>query len=135
MTPASVSSGLIVIADDDVNIRKALGIILRKEGYRVAEAGSGHELREILQQTTPKLIFLDIMMPGENGFDICAELKTDKRTSGINIFLVTARGMKQDVHKGFSVGADEYVLKPFFTKDILALVQKYFRIATASSAA
>ena len=120
---------LIVIVDDDINIRKALGIILRKEHFDVIEASCGQELHDILHRLRPRLIFLDVMMPGENGFDLCAELKTDTSTAGIHIFLVTARGMRQDVNKGFSMGADEYVLKPFFTKDVLALVRKYLRTA------
>ena len=124
----------IIVVDDDVNIRKALGIILRKEKYSVLEVASGHELKAILKTTRPKLVFLDVMMPGENGFDICADLKADRCTSAIAVFLVTARGMKQDVNKGFSMGADEYVLKPFFTKDVVALVKKYMSANVSVSA-
>lgn len=132
MVQQAGSRGLIVVTDDDINIRKALGIILRKEGYTVREAGSGRELQQILSERKPDLLFLDIMMPGDNGFDICTELKADPATAGINVFLITARGMSQDVHKGFGAGADEYVLKPFFAKDILALVEKYVCQARAA---
>jgi two-component system alkaline phosphatase synthesis response regulator PhoP len=120
-------TGRIFIVDDDANIRKALSIILRKEHYEVNEFSSGSELREALESTMPQLIFLDVMMPPESGFDICAELKSRPATAHIPIFLVTARGMKQDVNKGFVCGADEYVLKPFFTKDVLQLALSYLR--------
>ena len=121
------TTGLIYVVDDDINIRKALSIILRKEHYQVLEFGSGDELRQQLELKKPDLVFLDVMMPPESGFDICAELRSHASTVGVTVFLVTARGMKQDVNKGFAVGADEYVLKPFFTKDVLQLVEKYIQ--------
>ena len=125
------TGGLIYVVDDDVNIRKALTIILRKERHQVLEFASGDELRQQLQLKKPDIIFLDVMMPPESGFDICADLRSQASTARVTVFLVTARGMKQDVNKGFAVGADEYVLKPFFTKDVLQLVEKYIQKKTA----
>jgi DNA-binding response OmpR family regulator len=123
---ASHASGrLIVVVDDDANIRKALAIILRKEHYQVSEASSVRELEVLLQTQKPELIFLDVMLTDEDGFAACQRLKTDPRTKDIPLFLLTARGLHQDVQKGFMSGADEYVLKPFMPKDIVALAAKY----------
>ena len=107
----------ILIVDDDAEIRGLIREYLEKHGYRVAAAANGRELRSAVQTARPDLIVLDLMLPGEDGLELCRELRTD---SNVPIIMLTARGDETDRIVGLEMGADDYVVKPFSLKELAA---------------
>ena len=103
----------ILICDDELHMQEALSFISEKEGYRAIIAEDGEEGLEKAKKEKPALILLDIMLPKKDGYHVCQELKNDPETKGTYIIMLTARGQESDEQKGFEVGADEYMRKPF----------------------
>jgi DNA-binding response OmpR family regulator len=91
-------------------------------GYDVRTAGSGDRALELAQERCPDLILADVMMPNMDGFELTRRLRMDERTAGAKVILLTARGMSADRLEGFAVGADDYVIKPFDTAELLARI-------------
>jgi two-component system OmpR family response regulator len=118
----------ILIVDDDAEIRGLLREYLQKHGYRVATAANGRELRAAVQTTLPDLVVLDLMLPGEDGLEICRELRTD---SNVPIVMLTARGDETDRIVGLEMGADDYLPKPFSPRELLARIKSVLRRARA----
>lgn len=116
--PASV-----LIADDDPNIVLALRFLMEKAGYRVRAAGDGPSAVAALNEERPDVVLLDVMMPGLNGYDVCAEIRADSRFDATRIVMLTAKGLDAERSRGLGLGADLYVTKPFSTKEVLAKVR------------
>jgi DNA-binding response OmpR family regulator len=121
----------ILVIDDEQNIRELIGLYLRKEGYEVEEAGDGLEALELLKTVRVDLIVLDIMMPKMDGWELCRNLRL---TSDTPLLMVTARGEPGQVIKGFELGTDDYLVKPFDPMELVmrvkALIKRY-RIASS----
>lgn len=117
----------ILIVDDEPSIRQMLGFTLSGDGYRYLEAGDAEEAQARIEEQEPALILLDWMLPGVSGLDLARKLKREPRTQGIPIIMLTARGEEADKVRGFEVGADDYVTKPFSTKELLARVRAVLR--------
>jgi two-component system OmpR family response regulator len=118
----------ILIVDDDAEIRGLLREYLQKHGYRVATAANGRELRAAVQTTLPDLVVLDLMLPGEDGLELCRDLRTD---SNVPIIMLTARGDETDRVVGLEMGADDYLPKPFSPRELLARIKSVLRRARA----
>jgi len=103
----------ILIVDDDAFIRRPLEFILREEGYEAASAADADEGMRAIESRPPDLIVLDVMMPGKDGLTLCGELKGDPRFAAIPIVLLSARGQEHDRQKGLSLGASEFLTKPY----------------------
>ena len=116
----------ILIVDDDAEIRGLLLEYLQKHGYRVATAANGRELRSAVQTARPDLVVLDLMLPGEDGLDLCRDLRTD---SDVPIIMLTARGDETDRIVGLEMGADDYLPKPFSPRELLARIKSVLRRA------
>ncbi|RJQ33203.1 MAG: DNA-binding response regulator [Actinobacteria bacterium] len=117
----------ILITDDEARMRRLVGDFLKKEGYAVIEAADGNQaLDRFHQDKEINLIILDVMMPGCDGWTVCREIR---RTSGIPIIMLTARGEESDELYGFGLGVDEYIAKPFSLKILSARVQALLRRA------
>ena len=114
---------LILIADDSVSNRKMLKILLEKDGYETVSLEDGNQTIEKTAEINPDLILLDIMMPGADGYEVCGHLKSKKRTKDIPIIFLTAKTETEATIKGFSVGASDYVRKPFNSTELLARVR------------
>jgi DNA-binding response OmpR family regulator len=115
----------ILIVEDELPMRTALTDVLAAEGYRVMGAADGElGLRRALQEK-PDLILLDIMMPRMDGFAVCAELR--RRSNPVPILMLTAKGMVEDRIHGLDAGADDYLVKPFSTEELLARVRALLR--------
>jgi len=114
----------ILIVDDDAEIRGLIREYLEKHGYRVAAAANGRELRSAVQTARPDLIVLDLMLPGEDGLELCRELRTD---SNVPIIMLTARGDETDRIVGLEMGADDYLPKPFSPRELLARIKSVLR--------
>lgn len=115
----------ILIVEDELPMRTALTDCLEAEGYRALTASSGREGLERAQEQKPDLILLDIMMPGLDGFSVCAKLR--ELNNRAPILMITARGTVHDRVTGLDAGADDYLVKPFSTEELLARVRALLR--------
>jgi len=114
----------ILIVDDEPHLRTLIQQTLEEledEGVDLITATNGEEALESIQQEQPNLVFLDVMMPKKNGFDVCNTVKNELGLKNVHIVLLTAKGQEFDRHRGQEVGADMYMTKPF---DPDALVAK-----------
>lgn len=115
----------ILIVDDDITIQRLLEFILRKfSDVDIFIASDGDMALDIIRKEKPNLIFLDFMMPGKNGIEVCREVKNDPELKNSYIVMLTAKGEEADVKDMFESGADEYVPKPFSPSEITGIVKK-----------
>ncbi|WP_028776147.1 response regulator transcription factor [Shimazuella kribbensis] len=114
----------LLVVDDDSHIRELVRFHLHTEGYVVWEAEDGEQALNILQRENIKLAIIDIMMPRMNGFDLCRKIRT---TYDIPILMLTAKDQLQDKERGFELGTDDYMVKPFEPKEILFRVKALLR--------
>lgn len=119
--------GRILIIEDEMAIREMLGYSLMREGYSCEEAGDVEEARARIQTNRPDLILLDWMLPGMSGVDYARRLRNDNTTRDIPIIMLTAKGEESDKIKGLDTGADDYITKPFSTKELLARLRAVMR--------
>ncbi|HLB25755.1 MAG TPA: response regulator [Nitrospirota bacterium] len=109
----------ILVVDDEMHILRIVKYKLESAGYQVLTALNGADALKLAREERPALIFLDIMMPGINGYEVCLQLKNDPQTKDIIIIMLTAKGQESDKIKGLEVGVDEYITKPFSPQDLL----------------
>ena len=114
----------ILIADDDTNIAELISLYLMKEGYETKKASDGREALRIVPIFDPDLIILDIMMPEMDGYEVCREVRKNSSTP---IIMLTAKGETFDKVLGLELGADDYMVKPFDTKELVARVKAVLR--------
>lgn len=115
-----MNSKTILVVDDEPFILRALTFVLNREGYKTVAASNGEEAMERIRETHPALVFLDVMMPRKNGFEVCQEIKSDPELADIHVVLLTARGQESDKARGLSAGASAYFTKPFSPSEIIA---------------
>ncbi|TBL70786.1 response regulator transcription factor [Paenibacillus thalictri] len=123
----------ILIVDDDRNIRELIKVYLIKESYMVFEAGNGVAALALLEKERVDLVVLDIMMPQMDGWELCREIK---RTSDLPVLMVTAKGEAAHKIKGFQLGTDDYIVKPFDPQELVLRVRallKRYRISISQS--
>jgi DNA-binding response OmpR family regulator len=108
----------ILVVDDSPDVRLALATILEDAGHDVVEAEDGDQVFDLAVKESPDLVLLDVMMPRVNGFDALATLKADTRTSPIPVIMVTAKGRPEDMAMARSLGAVEYITKPWADGDV-----------------
>lgn len=125
----NMSTGKIMVVDDDKNICELLRLYLEKEGYTVALAYDGQEAVDKFPAENPDLMILDVMMPKLDGWQVCREIR---KTSNCPIIMLTAKGETFDKVLGLELGADDYVVKPFDTKEIVARVKAVLRRSTSA---
>ena len=114
----------IMIVDDDPNIRQLVNIYLEKEGYEVVMADRGDTALKIFKATPPNLMLLDIMLPGIDGWQVCREVR---KISNIPIIMLTAKDEAFDKVLGLELGADDYMVKPFDMKELVARIKAVIR--------
>ena len=119
--------GMIYLVEDDDNIRKLVCYALTKEGFEVQEYSSPKEFWQGLDAGLPKLILLDIMLPEEDGLSILGKLKSHVETEHIPVIMLTAKGSEFDKVTGLDMGADDYVVKPFGTMELISRVRAVLR--------
>jgi two-component system, OmpR family, alkaline phosphatase synthesis response regulator PhoP len=120
----------VLVADDDSNLLNVVAFVLRQEGYEVVTARDGDEAVQMAQECGPSALVLDLMMPRRSGFDVCQAIRS---YSNLPILMLTARDSEGDKVKGFELGADDYLTKPFSTRELVARVKALLRRAGASS--
>ena len=116
----------ILIVDDDAETRGLLQEYLQKQGYRVSTAADGKALRAALVTARPDLLVLDVMLPGEDGLELCRDLRS---RSNLPVIMLTARGEETDRIVGLEMGADDYLAKPFNPRELLARIKSVLRRA------
>jgi two-component system OmpR family response regulator len=114
----------ILLVDDEPTLREPLAAYLGRQGFAVSEAASAAEARSLLLNETPDLVLLDIMMPGEDGLSLCRHLIEAKE---LPVILLTAKGEAMDRIVGLEIGADDYVVKPFEPRELVARIKSVLR--------
>jgi diguanylate cyclase (GGDEF)-like protein len=119
----------VLVVDDDPFIARLLEIELRAAGYEVRVAGDGERALDLARERCPELVLADVMMPTMDGFELTRRLRQDSHTASVSVIMLTARGLSADKLEGFSVGADDYIVKPFDTPELLARIRGVLRRA------
>ncbi|OKH88777.1 chemotaxis protein CheY [Thalassospira sp. TSL5-1] len=112
-----------MIAEDEETIVESLAFLMEKEGFNVRIATNGQSAIDMISQDIPDMVLLDVMMPGRDGFDVARTVRTNSRTKHIPIMMLTARTREIDRRKGLELGVDDFVTKPFSTRDVVARVK------------
>jgi two-component system response regulator MtrA len=114
----------ILVVDDDTALAEMIGIVLRTEGFEPVFCADGAAAVEAFRASSPDLVLLDLMLPGLDGIEVCARIREE---SGTPIIMLTAKGDSTDVVKGLESGADDYVVKPFNPKELVARIRTRLR--------
>jgi DNA-binding response OmpR family regulator len=122
MTDAD-SRPTILVADDEEDLRELVTYRLTRSGYRVIGAGDGQEALELAAERTPDLMVLDVMMPKLDGYELTRRVRAEAALRSIPVILLTARSQESDIDRGFEVGADDYLKKPFNPDELVARVR------------
>ena len=119
----------ILVVDDESDIRELLSYNLTKEGYHVSSISDGEEALKKVREGTFDLLLLDLMLPGIQGMELCRMLRNEPKTKNLPIIMITAKGDEVDRILGLEMGADDYITKPFSTRELLARVKAVLRRA------
>ena len=114
----------ILVVDDEPNIREVVELYLRRDGHTVVSAADGEEALMLYRQTDPDLVVLDLMLPEVGGLEVCRRIQADKR---VPVVMLTARGEEEDRIVGLGIGADDYLVKPFSSRELAARVGAVLR--------
>jgi two-component system response regulator MtrA len=120
----------ILVIDDDTALAEMIGIVLRTEGFETSFCADGAQAVEAFRTQRPDLILLDLMLPGMDGIEICTRVRAE---SGIPIIMLTARTDTADVVRGLESGADDYIVKPFNPKELVARIRTRLRPTVATT--
>ncbi|MDT0187724.1 MtrAB system response regulator MtrA [Microbacterium sp. ARD31] len=116
--------GSVLVVDDDASLAEMLSIVLRQEGFDSRIVGRGDVALDAFRDYKPDLVLLDLMLPGKDGIDVCKEIRAE---SGVPIVMLTAKGDTVDVVVGLESGADDYIVKPFKPKELIARIRARVR--------
>lgn len=122
MPETADTRALVLVADDDADIRELVALLLARAGYRVETASDGLEAFARAVELGPDLVVIDVSMPGADGFETSRRLRADPRTAHVPVVFLTARTRDEDVLTGYARGGDGYVTKPFEPQELLARV-------------
>ena len=118
----------VLIVDDEPNIVLSLQFLMKKAGFNVRVARDGDEALAEVARARPDLVLLDVMMPKRDGFDVCQTIRANPDWRDVRIIMLTAKGRDIEREKGLALGADDYITKPFSTRDVLAQVERLLGI-------
>ena len=123
-------SAHIVVVEDEPEIGELIALHLTKAGYATSHFETGEDAVSMIKRSPPDLVLLDIMLPGMDGLEVCRRIKWNDSTESIPIIMVSAKGEESDIVTGLELGADDYVVKPFGSKELIARVRNCLRRAT-----
>jgi DNA-binding response OmpR family regulator len=112
----------VLVVDDEANILLSLEFLMKKAGYEVRLAHDGEEALAEIGRARPDLVLLDVMMPKRNGFDVCEAIRANPEWRAVRVILLTAKGRDIEREKGLALGADDYITKPFSTREVVERV-------------
>jgi DNA-binding response OmpR family regulator len=125
----------ILLIEDDTDLYALLKYNLEKEGYALTGSQTGRGALELCRQVRPDLILLDIMLPDSDGLDICKRIRQDPDLAGTPVIFLTARASETDRIVGLELGANDYVVKPFFVRELIARIKLQFRTQEGAASA
>jgi len=114
----------VLVVDDEPNIVLSLEFLMRQAGYDVRVARDGETALKAIEEDPPALVLLDVMMPKRDGFDVCQAIRANPKWNGVRVVLLTAKGRDIEREKGMALGADDYITKPFSTRDVMQKVKQ-----------
>ena len=117
-------SASILVADDEPNIVLSLEFLLKQAGFRVRTVSDGEAALRAIAREPPDLVLLDVMIPGRDGYAVCQAIRSNPAWRDVRIIMLTAKGGEIQREKGLSLGADEYVTKPFSTRELVDRVRR-----------
>jgi len=109
----------ILVVEDEPNIVESLSFLMRREGFDVQVATDGSTALQLVEREQPDLVLLDVMLPRRDGYDVCRAIRANSRLDGVRIMMLSAKGRELDRRKGLALGADDYVTKPFSTRELI----------------
>jgi DNA-binding response OmpR family regulator len=113
----------ILIVDDAPNIVLSLEFLMKQEGYEVFSVSNGEEALDFVHRNKPDLILLDVMMPRKDGYEVCQAIRADQALKDVRIIMLTAKGRDVEREKGLALGSDDYITKPFSTREVVEKVR------------
>lgn len=113
----------VLLIEDEANIAEAIRFVLMRDGWRVTTHGDGHDAMARVREARPDLVILDVMLPGQSGFDILAALRADPATADLPVLMLTAKGQARDREAAARAGASRFMTKPFSNAEMLAEVR------------
>lgn len=119
-----IVSASILVVDDEPNIVLSVEFLLKQAGFRVRTVSNGEAALAAIAQEPPDLVLLDVMIPGRDGYAVCQEIRNNPAWRDMRIIMLTAKGGDIQREKGLSLGADEYVTKPFSTRELVERVRR-----------
>ncbi|MBP7003173.1 MAG: response regulator [Amaricoccus sp.] len=120
MTPGSV-----LVVDDEPNIALSLEYLMKGQGFEVRVATDGQAALDALRERVPNVMLLDVMLPKRDGYEVCQTVRATPEWKGVRIIMLTARGRAIEQEKGLALGADDYITKPFSTREVIERVRQY----------
>ncbi|MEE8484773.1 MAG: response regulator [Nitrospinota bacterium] len=114
----------ILIVDDEAFIQRSLQFVLKKTGHKIVTAADGDQAIEKAKAAKPDLIFLDIMMPKKDGFEVLKELREDDELKDVHVIMLTGKGRDQDRQKGMDLGANDFLTKPFVPSQLFKMAKQ-----------
>ncbi len=115
----------VLVVDDEPNIVLSLEFIMKQAGFEVRVARDGDEALGAIEASPPDLVLLDVMMPKRDGYDVCQTIRANPAWKDIRIIMLTAKGRDIEREKGMALGADDYITKPFSTREVIARVEQF----------
>ena len=125
-----MTTPLVLVTDDDEDLRTLCQVHLQIGGFRVAQAANGQEALDVSRREMPDLILLDLMMPVKDGWECLGELKSDVELQRIPVFIITGKNQQEDQRRAFAMGAEAFIPKPFAGPALIARIRE--RLALAS---
>jgi DNA-binding response OmpR family regulator len=114
----------VLVVDDEPNIVASLEFLLKKAGYDVRVARNGEEALRAVAQRHPDLVLLDVMMPIRDGYDVCESIRANPVLKNVHIIMLTAKSREVEHEKALALGADDYIVKPFSTRELVERVKQ-----------
>ena len=109
----------ILVVEDEPNIVESLSFLMKQEGFDVRVASDGTTALQLVESERPDLVVLDVMLPRRDGYEVCRSIRANRKLDGVRIMMLSAKGRELDRLKGLELGADDYVTKPFSTRDLV----------------
>ncbi len=124
-----MAAGSVLVVDDEPNIALSLEYLMKAQGFDVRVARDGDAAIAALGERLPDVMLLDVMLPQRDGYEICQMVRANPEWQGVRIIMLTARGRAVEQEKGLALGADDYITKPFSTREVIARVRQYMPVA------
>jgi two-component system, OmpR family, alkaline phosphatase synthesis response regulator PhoP len=123
-----MTTGSVLVVDDEPNIALSLEYLMKGQGFDVRVARDGEAALDALRERLPDVMLLDVMLPKFDGYEVCQQVRANPDWKGVRIIMLTARGRQIEQEKGLALGADDYITKPFSTREVIERVRQYMPV-------